>query len=628
MDDETSLKEVVAAFLRNNPQFLEEFPDVLEILHLNHSSGVAVSLIERQVEHLRQKNQDIDRQLKRLAHVATENEQLMTRLHQLTLELMLISSRKEFFTHLGNSLLHDFNADILQICLFDQEVAGQALLRISQKLLKEGHEFQSLWFAEQANRQFAGQEIGRRGQMALTRWVVDYLSSEHSQEEWEHVYQRLNDLDIYLSVSWDNVVERARILSHAPEPDIAEESLLWMGRGYHVLDDIPSAIQSYRHLAKISTSEAWRRDAQHRLGGILNQQIQSLYEQKAWVRLLKFHEEQREVFHELPLERDRVRNVAQAYQHINLPAKAMQWYDQLLETYPESPLREEILAQKVFLADGHSQADELRTAGEVYLHEYPEGHWRADVSLLLGMESVGREDYQEAIEMEPETKEEKKQKKAKIKKMTIQVSRLLVGKHYTVAGMYREHKRGFNKAVDYMVAASVGTGVTKSALKMSLEVSYDREMPIGDLAEKIIKTEIRYAMSRRAVFAKYKEQHMANIMRYSMELTRKMYIEINSKRVFQSINEKHRVMIKAYVEMIRALQSIDRPLCELILKHRSENTEITFKGVFNVIPWSTREKMNKEIVTLALARDSFRDIIVENAAFKKALAELATVDHE
>ncbi len=126
MDDETSLKEVVAAFLRNNPQFLEEFPDVLETLHLNHSSGVAVSLIERQVEQLRQKNQDLDRQLKRLAHVATENEQLMTRLHQLTLELMLISSRKEFFTHLGNSLLHDFNADILQICLFDLEVAGQA----------------------------------------------------------------------------------------------------------------------------------------------------------------------------------------------------------------------------------------------------------------------------------------------------------------------------------------------------------------------------------------------------------------------------------------------------------------------------------------------------------------------
>ena len=125
-DDNTSLKEVVATYLRKNPEFLEEFPDVLETLHLNHNSGVAVSLIERQVEQLRRKNESLNRQLNQLVQVAAENEQLMTRLHQLTLELMLISSRKEFFTHLGNSLLHDFKADILQICLFDQDIARDA----------------------------------------------------------------------------------------------------------------------------------------------------------------------------------------------------------------------------------------------------------------------------------------------------------------------------------------------------------------------------------------------------------------------------------------------------------------------------------------------------------------------
>ena len=61
-DDNTSLKEVVATYLRKNPEFLEEFPDVLETLHLNHNSGVAVSLIERQVEQLRRKNESLSRQ--------------------------------------------------------------------------------------------------------------------------------------------------------------------------------------------------------------------------------------------------------------------------------------------------------------------------------------------------------------------------------------------------------------------------------------------------------------------------------------------------------------------------------------------------------------------------------------
>jgi outer membrane protein assembly factor BamD (BamD/ComL family) len=141
-----------------------------------------------------------------------------------------------------------------------QKFAGQALIRISEKLLKEGHEFLSLWFAEQAKRRFAGQESGRRGQAAQTRWVVDYLSEEHSKEEWVKVYRRLDDLEIYLSVSWDNVVETARDLSRAPEPDLVEESLLWMGRGYHVLKDIPSAIRSFTRLAIVANLETLRQD--------------------------------------------------------------------------------------------------------------------------------------------------------------------------------------------------------------------------------------------------------------------------------------------------------------------------------------------------------------------------------
>jgi uncharacterized protein YigA (DUF484 family) len=125
-DDKTSLKKVVADYLRKHPDFLKNHPDVLEVLELNHQSGPAVSMIERQVEQLRARNEDASRQLKRLVQVASENEKLMSRLHALTLELMLIDSKQEFFTRLGNSLLNDFNADILQICLFDQEIAAQA----------------------------------------------------------------------------------------------------------------------------------------------------------------------------------------------------------------------------------------------------------------------------------------------------------------------------------------------------------------------------------------------------------------------------------------------------------------------------------------------------------------------
>lgn len=124
--DKTSLKEVVASYLTKHPDFLTDNPDVLEALELSHQAGSAVSLIERQIGQLRASNEEMSKQLKRLVQVASENEKLMSRLHGLTLELMLMSSKQEFFTHLGSSLLNNFNADILQIYLFDQEIAAQA----------------------------------------------------------------------------------------------------------------------------------------------------------------------------------------------------------------------------------------------------------------------------------------------------------------------------------------------------------------------------------------------------------------------------------------------------------------------------------------------------------------------
>ncbi len=121
-----SLKDVVAKYLRRNPEFLTDCPDILESLQLSHPSGSASSLIERQVAHLRHKNHELSRQLNRMVQVASENEHLMSRLHQLTLELMSLSDPALFFQQLGRSLLQDFKADILRICLFNPKRAGLA----------------------------------------------------------------------------------------------------------------------------------------------------------------------------------------------------------------------------------------------------------------------------------------------------------------------------------------------------------------------------------------------------------------------------------------------------------------------------------------------------------------------
>lgn len=114
--------KAVAQYLLDNPEFLDSQPEVLSALQLPHDSGQAVSLIERQVEQLRKQNHKLSRQLNQLVKVATENEALMHRLHELTLDLMEIPDLGAFFDRLSEVLLNEFEADILNISLLDREL--------------------------------------------------------------------------------------------------------------------------------------------------------------------------------------------------------------------------------------------------------------------------------------------------------------------------------------------------------------------------------------------------------------------------------------------------------------------------------------------------------------------------
>ena len=110
-----SMEEIVAKFLRQNPDFLEREPALLKDLELSHASGPAVSLIEKQIQYLRGQNQSLEQRLNQLIQVASDNEKLMSRLHQLTLELMVIRDLPAFFDRLSEALMSEFNADIINI---------------------------------------------------------------------------------------------------------------------------------------------------------------------------------------------------------------------------------------------------------------------------------------------------------------------------------------------------------------------------------------------------------------------------------------------------------------------------------------------------------------------------------
>jgi hypothetical protein len=104
----------VVEWLRRHPDFLERHPGVLTELDVPVEPGAA-SLLQRQVQLLRDDNQRLKRQLQHLSGVAGENERLMQRLHALSLQLVSAGDLAALFARLEEGLRTDFRADA--VCL-------------------------------------------------------------------------------------------------------------------------------------------------------------------------------------------------------------------------------------------------------------------------------------------------------------------------------------------------------------------------------------------------------------------------------------------------------------------------------------------------------------------------------
>jgi uncharacterized protein YigA (DUF484 family) len=107
-------------FLLDNPDFFERYASLLSTLRLPHGPGGAVSLVERQVSVLRQKDLKLERKLKELLQVAHANDALSSRIHRLTLTLLASADLSATLISLEESLRADFNADQSILVLFGE----------------------------------------------------------------------------------------------------------------------------------------------------------------------------------------------------------------------------------------------------------------------------------------------------------------------------------------------------------------------------------------------------------------------------------------------------------------------------------------------------------------------------
>jgi uncharacterized protein YigA (DUF484 family) len=119
-----SWEEGIARYLQDHPGFFLDHPDILAGLPLRHQeSGQAVSLIERQVQVLRSKNDALGRQLRDLLAVARENDILGERLHQFAVAMIDSAALDEVLTTAPDMLRQQFKLDGVRIHLKGESAA-------------------------------------------------------------------------------------------------------------------------------------------------------------------------------------------------------------------------------------------------------------------------------------------------------------------------------------------------------------------------------------------------------------------------------------------------------------------------------------------------------------------------
>ncbi len=110
--------EAVREYLKDNGDFLHPNPDLLDHLHVSHASGSAVSLVEKQVSVLRERNVDIRHRLKTLTANARENDKLYEHTRALVVKLLEADSVAGLYSTFMDTMQSSFDVEFACMILF------------------------------------------------------------------------------------------------------------------------------------------------------------------------------------------------------------------------------------------------------------------------------------------------------------------------------------------------------------------------------------------------------------------------------------------------------------------------------------------------------------------------------
>ena len=118
--EDTLSEQAVHDYLAAHPDFFERNPKLLNSLQLPHASGGTVSLVERQVSMLRQKELKLERQLRELIEVARANDGLGSKIHELSMQLLGARDLQSTIAAIEEAMRSGFGADQAVLVVFGE----------------------------------------------------------------------------------------------------------------------------------------------------------------------------------------------------------------------------------------------------------------------------------------------------------------------------------------------------------------------------------------------------------------------------------------------------------------------------------------------------------------------------
>ena len=131
----------VEAFLRGHPNFLQDRPGLLAVLNLPHGGEGAVSLIERQVSVLRERNITSRQKLAELSDIGRENDRLLDATRNTILALLAGENRAGLTKIWLDQVTGTFKAEMGALVWLDGVSDGVEEAPLASKLIRQGGGF-------------------------------------------------------------------------------------------------------------------------------------------------------------------------------------------------------------------------------------------------------------------------------------------------------------------------------------------------------------------------------------------------------------------------------------------------------------------------------------------------------